>query len=97
MKLLFLPFSIVGGFIAGFVSKKLFEQVWGLIDKEEPPEAKHREISIGKMAAALALEGAIFKLTVASSEGGNFACQRGSARRPASRAHAANTGSSRRY
>jgi Protein of unknown function (DUF4235) len=62
LKLLFLPFSIVGGLIAGFVSKKLFEQVWGLIDQEEPPEAKHREISIGKMAAALALEGAIFRV-----------------------------------
>lgn len=61
MKLLFLPFSIVGGLIAGFVSKKLFEQVWGLVDKEEPPEAKHREISIAKMVAALALEGAIFR------------------------------------
>jgi hypothetical protein len=62
MKLLFLPFSIVGGLIAGFASKKVFEQVWGVIDKEEPPEAKHREISIGKLVAALALEGAIFKL-----------------------------------
>ena len=62
MKLLFLPFSIVGGLIAGFVSKKLFEQAWGLIDKEEPPEAKHREIEMGKLVAALALEGAIFKL-----------------------------------
>jgi hypothetical protein len=62
VKILFLPFSIVGGFLAGFVSKKLFEQVWGLIDKEEPPEAKHREISVGKLVAALALEGAIFRL-----------------------------------
>jgi uncharacterized protein DUF4235 len=62
MKLLFLPFSIAGGLIAGFVSKKVFEQVWGLIDKEEPPEAKHREISVGKLVAALALEGAIFRL-----------------------------------
>jgi Protein of unknown function (DUF4235) len=62
MKLLFLPFSIAGGLIAGFVSKKVFEQVWGLIDKEEPPEAKHREIEMGKLVAALALEGAIFKL-----------------------------------
>jgi hypothetical protein len=62
VKLLFLPFSIVGGLIAGFVSKKVFEQIWGLVDKEEPPEAKHREISVGKLAAALALEGAIFRM-----------------------------------
>jgi hypothetical protein len=62
LKLLFLPFSVVAGLLAGLVSKKLFEQIWGLIDKEEPPEAKHREISVGKLVAALALEGAIFRL-----------------------------------
>ncbi|HEY7630944.1 MAG TPA: DUF4235 domain-containing protein [Thermoleophilaceae bacterium] len=61
MKLLFLPFSILGGILAGFISKKLFEQVWGVIDSEEPPEAKHKEISLVKMLAALALEGAIFR------------------------------------
>jgi Protein of unknown function (DUF4235) len=62
VKILFLPFSIVGGLVAGFVSKKLFDQIWGLIDKEEPPEPKHRRISVGKMVAALALEGAIFRV-----------------------------------
>jgi hypothetical protein len=62
MKVFFLPFSILAGLIAGFASKKVFEQIWGLIDEEEPPEAKHREISIGKLVAALALEGAIFRL-----------------------------------
>jgi hypothetical protein len=60
-KFLFLPFSIMSGLIAGFISKKVFEQIWGLIDKEEPPEAQHREVSVLKMAAALALEGAIFR------------------------------------
>jgi uncharacterized protein DUF4235 len=62
VKILFLPFSIVGGLIAGLISKKLFEQIWGVIDDEEPPEAKHREISMGKLVTALALEGAIFRL-----------------------------------
>jgi hypothetical protein len=32
-----------------------------LIDDEEPPEPKHRDISVPKMVAALALEGAIFR------------------------------------
>ena len=61
-KVLFLPISIGGGFLAGFVGKKLFEQVWGLIDKEEPPDAKHREISGWKLLASLALKGAIFRV-----------------------------------
>jgi Protein of unknown function (DUF4235) len=61
MKILFLPVSIIGGFLAGLIGKKIFEQVWGMIDDEEPPEAKHREIGLGKLAAALVLEGAIFR------------------------------------
>jgi hypothetical protein len=60
-KILFLPFSIMSGLIAGFISKKVFEQIWGVIDTEEPPEAQHREISVVKLIAALALEGAIFR------------------------------------
>ena len=61
-KIAFIPFSIIGGFLAGFVGKKIFEQIWGLIDDEEPPEPKHREIEYGKLVAALALEGAIFRI-----------------------------------
>ena len=71
MKFLFLPFGIVGGLIAGFISKKVFDQVWGLIDDEEPPEPKHREISVAKMVAALALEGAIFRLVRGLAEHGS--------------------------
>jgi hypothetical protein len=62
MKLVFLPISILGGILAGLIGKKIFEQVWGLIDEEEPPEAKHREVTYAKLAAALVLEGAIFRL-----------------------------------
>ena len=61
-KILFLPFSIMSGLIAGFISKKVFEQIWGVIDDQEPPEPKHRDISYGKLIAAMALEGAIFRI-----------------------------------
>jgi hypothetical protein len=61
MKFLFLPFSIVAGLIAGFLSKKLFDGVWKLVDEEEAPEAEHKEISVVKLALALAVEGAIFR------------------------------------
>jgi hypothetical protein len=63
MKVLFIPISLVGGLLAGLVGKKAFEGVWGLVDEEEPPEAEHRNVSYGKLAAALALEGAIFRMT----------------------------------
>jgi hypothetical protein len=62
MKLFFLPFSIVGGILAGVLAKKIFEALWGLVDDQEPPDAEHREVEYGKLAVALILEGAIFRL-----------------------------------
>ena len=62
MKVIFTPISIVIGLIAGIAGRKIFEQVWGLIDEEEPPRPEHREFSWPKLIAALAVEGAIFRL-----------------------------------
>ena len=70
MKLLFIPFSIVAGLIAGFAGKKIFEQVWSLVDDEEPPEAEHRDATWGKVIAAAALEGAIFRATKMAADRG---------------------------
>lgn len=61
-RLLFIPVSIGGGLIAGLLGKKLFEALWGLVDDEEPPDSEHREVSWAKLAVALALEGAIFRI-----------------------------------
>ena len=61
MKFLFIPFSIVSSLIAGFLAKKIFDRVWRLLDKQEAPEAEHKEISIAKLALALIIEGAIFR------------------------------------
>ncbi|MDP9189460.1 MAG: DUF4235 domain-containing protein, partial [Actinomycetota bacterium] len=62
MKYAFLPISVIGGLVAGMIGKKLFEQLWGVFDEAEPPDAKHRETTAIKLIAALILEGAIFKL-----------------------------------
>lgn len=62
MKFLFLPFSILSGLLAGFLSKKLFDGIWRLVDDEEAPEAEHREISVAKLGLALILQGAIFRV-----------------------------------
>ena len=63
MKFVFTPFSIVLGLLAGIVGRKIFEQIWGLIDKDEPPHPQHRETGgFPKLLGALLLEGAIFRL-----------------------------------
>ena len=62
MKIVFLPLSIVGGILAGLIGRKIFEAAWGLVDDEEPPDAKHRDVPYGKLAAALLVEGAVFRL-----------------------------------
>ena len=62
MKFIFAPIGIVLGLIAGSVASKIFQQIWGLIDEEEPPKPEHREFSWPKLVGALLIEGAIFRL-----------------------------------
>jgi hypothetical protein len=69
-KLLFAPFSIAAGIVAGMLGKKLFEQVWGLIDDQEPPDGSVRRASWRKLIVATALEGAIFRATRAAVDRG---------------------------
>ena len=62
MKLIFIPFSILGGLLAGLVGQKVFDAIWGKVDEEEPPQPEQREVRLGKLAIALLIEGAIFRL-----------------------------------
>lgn len=62
MRRLFAPIGILAGLGAGFAAQKAFERLWAAIDEEDPPEPEDRRVSYPKLAAALALEGAIFRL-----------------------------------
>lgn len=62
MKFLFAPIRILAGLAAGFAAQKGFEKVWAVFDDHEAPEAEDREVSYPKLALALILEGAIFRL-----------------------------------
>jgi hypothetical protein len=62
VKFIFLPFSIVVGLLAGQLSKKLFDFLWGLVNDEEAPRPKHREVAIAKLVLALLIEGAIARV-----------------------------------
>ena len=66
MKLIYKPFGIIAGILAGFLSKKLFEWVWSKIDDQEPPKPTTEETVWPKVLAAAAVEGITFKVTRAA-------------------------------
>jgi hypothetical protein len=66
MKLLYKPFGIVVGILAGLLSKKLFEVAWGVFDKEEPPKPTTKEADWPKVLGAAAVQGVTFKVTRAA-------------------------------
>jgi hypothetical protein len=60
-KILFAPFSVLGGILAGALGKKAFDGLWRLLDEEPAPEPAWREVPWWKLIAALLLEGAVFR------------------------------------
>jgi hypothetical protein len=62
IKLIFIPFSVAAGLVSGLASKRVFNALWGVVDDEQPPRPEHRRISVAKLALALGLEGAVFRL-----------------------------------
>jgi hypothetical protein len=67
-KLLFVPFSVATGLAAGFAAQKIFDQIWGLVDKEDAPDSKYREIELPKLIAAAAIQGAVFRVVKEASD-----------------------------
>ena len=66
MKLIYKPFGIVLGILAGLASKKVFEALWGVFDKEEPPKPTTQEADWSKILAAAAVQGVTFRVTRAT-------------------------------
>jgi hypothetical protein len=66
MKLIYRPFGIVFGILAGVLSKKVFEAVWGIFDKEEPPKPTTLQTTWPKVIGAAVVEGVTFKVTRAA-------------------------------
>ncbi len=62
MNALFTPFSILSGLLAGQLSKRAFQKLWGVIGDEEAPKSKHREIALAQLVLALLVEGAVARL-----------------------------------
>jgi hypothetical protein len=62
VKVVFAPIGILAGLAAGFAAQKGFERIWAAFDDEDPPEVEDRDVSYPKLIAALAIEGAVFRL-----------------------------------
>ena len=66
MKLIYKPFGIVMGVLAGIASKKLFNWIWSKFDEEDPPKATTEIAPLPKVLGAAALQGVTFKVTRAA-------------------------------
>ncbi len=65
MKLIYKPFAIIVGIVAGIVSKKVFAQVWGAITDEDPRDPDDRDASWAEVIASAAVAGAVVKVVQA--------------------------------
>ena len=63
MKLIYKPFGLMLGILAGLVGRKVFDQVWTKIDDQDPPKGTDEQATWPKIVAAAALQGVIFKVT----------------------------------
>lgn len=63
MGVIYKPFGIIIGLLAGQVAKKIADWVWSKFDDEDPPKPTTEEADWVKILSAAALQGVIFKLT----------------------------------
>jgi len=66
MKFIYKPFGIVFGILAGLVSKRIFNFVWSQFDEEDAPKPTQEQVPMGKVMAAAAMQGVVFKTTRAA-------------------------------
>jgi len=67
VKLVYKPFGIVLGILAGMLSRRLFAVVWSWFDPEDgPPVPTAPDATVRKAVGAAALEGAVFAATRAA-------------------------------
>lgn len=63
MKLLYKPFGLILGILAGVIGKRAFDFAWAKIDDEDPPKGTTQQTTLPKVLGAAALQGIIFKTT----------------------------------
>jgi len=63
MKVIYKPFGIIMGLLAGLLSKKVFDFIWARFDDEEAPKPTTQDVPWVKVLSAAALQGLVFKTT----------------------------------
>jgi hypothetical protein len=66
VKIIYKPWGIVLGVIAGLLSRRLFETAWKVVDEEEPPEPTVAETTWPKVLGAASLKAVTFSVTRAA-------------------------------
>jgi hypothetical protein len=62
VKLIYKPFGVLLGILAGLIGQQIFNYFWGKFDDEEPPEGTTKETSWPKLLGAAAAQGMIYKV-----------------------------------
>ncbi len=57
-KLMYTPFSIIFGVLGSVAGKRAFSAIWERVSDEPKPSAQEPGLSLGRVAASAALEGA---------------------------------------
>jgi hypothetical protein len=61
MALIYKPFGLVLGILGGLLGKRIFNFAWEKLDDEDPPKGTTEQVTWGKLLAAAALQGVIFR------------------------------------
>lgn len=54
--------GIIAGLIAGVIARRSYKLIWRRVERDEPPRPEQRLATLPKLALALALEGAVFRV-----------------------------------
>jgi len=65
MRIIYKPFAIVIGLLAGMLSKKAFEKLWGAFADEDPADPDDRDATWSEVLVSAAIGGAILKVVQA--------------------------------
>ena len=61
LKIIYRPFGIILGILAGLLSKRVFNFIWSKFDDEEAPKPTQDETTWTKVLAAAAVQGVVFQ------------------------------------